>query len=79
MSVKYEFLKLSSLRVAKGLTKTRLSELSKVSITTIRAAEKRVGHKEETLMKVYNVLNGPKYHNGTLTPVDSYVRKKSQS
>jgi len=79
MSVKYEFLKLTNLRTAKGLNKTQLSQSSDVSITVIRQAEKRVGHRQETLMKIYNALNHPDYYNGTLTPVDKYIRKKSSS
>jgi len=42
--------KVMYLRTAKGLNKTQLSQSSDVSITVIRQAEKRVGHRQVSIL-----------------------------
>lgn len=73
---KYKFIGLTGLRASKGLTKRELASESEVSETTLRDAERRLGHRQETVMKIYNALNSPKYYDGTLIPVESYVKRK---
>lgn len=72
---KFEFLKLAKLRADKGLNKTDLANRAKVSVTTIREAEKRHGKKKETLMKIFNALNQPDLYNGSLVADDLIVPK----
>ncbi len=75
---KFEFRKLPKLRADKGLNKTELASRARVSVTTIREAEKRHGKKQETLMKIFNALNEPDLYNGTLVASD-YVVSKSEA
>jgi transcriptional regulator with XRE-family HTH domain len=72
----YEFLRLSSLRADKGLSKAELARLANVAPNTLSSAEKRVGKKYETLMKIFNVLNSKLYYAGTLIQNDLIKLKK---
>ena len=53
----YEFLKLQKLRADRGISKTELARLSGVAVNTVSSAEKRIGKRYETLMKIFNALN----------------------
>ncbi|MEM6275359.1 MAG: helix-turn-helix transcriptional regulator [Pseudomonadota bacterium] len=72
----YVFLKLQKLRADKGLRKSELARLSNVAVNTLNAAEKRVGNKLETLMRIFNVLNSTGYYDGTLSPDELIIPKK---
>jgi transcriptional regulator with XRE-family HTH domain len=77
-NTKYEFLKLSKLRTDKGLSKTELAARSKVSVTTVREAEKRNGKKQETLMKIFNALNADDLYNNALK-ASEYIKAKASA
>jgi transcriptional regulator with XRE-family HTH domain len=72
----YEFVGLSRLRADKGISKSELARLADVAPNTLSSAEKRVGKKYETLMKIYNVLNSSQYYNGSLEHADCIKLKK---
>ncbi len=71
----FEFLKLTKLRADKGISKTKLASEAGVTVNTISAAEKRIGNRYETLMKIFNILNGDRYYAGILNQDDLVIRK----
>lgn len=77
-NTKFEFLNLSKLRTNKGLSKTDLANRAKVSVTTVREAEKRKGKKEETLRKIFNALNATDLYDGSLK-ASEYIKSKAST
>lgn len=71
----YVFLKLPKLRADKGLRKSELARLANVAVNTLNTAEKRLGNKLETLMRIFNVLNGSDYYDGALSSDELIVLK----